>query len=91
MAFPQVYSVSGILIEVQILVSVFMHSVIGSLNGVLDIIQELIKDTALTTAIIMGVVAFLSKADIGGITKAIYTTVIRDVGVFTDVNLHRDK
>ena len=70
------------LIEVQSLVSVFMRRVIGSLNGVLDIIQELIKGTALTTVIIMGVVAFLSKAVIGGITKAIYTTMIRDAGVY---------
>lgn len=91
MAFPQVYSASGLLIEVQSLVSVLMRSVIGSLNGVLDIIQEFIKGTALTTAIIMGVVAFLSKEGIGGITKAIYTTVIRDTGVFTDVNLHKNK
>ena len=77
------------LIEVQSLVSVFMQSVIGSLNDVLYIIQELIKGIALTTAIIMRVVAFLSKGVIGGITKAIYTTMIRDAGVFTDVNLHK--
>ena len=91
MAFPQVYGNSGMLIEVQSLVSVFIRSVIGSVNGVLDIIQELIKSIALATAIGMGVVAFLSKGLIGGITKAKYTTVIRDARVFTDVNLNKNK
>ena len=45
----------------------------------------------LTTTIGMGVVAFLSKGLIGGITKDIYTTMIRDAGVFTDVNLDNKK
>ena len=68
-----------------------MRSLIGLLNGILDVVQELIKGIARTTVIIMGVAAFLSKGVIGGITKAIYTTVIRDAGVFTDVNLHKNK
>lgn len=88
MAFPQVYSVSGMLIEVLSLISVFSRGVICSLNGVLDIIQELVKGIALTTAICMGMVAFLPKGLIGRITKGIYTTVIRDAGVFADVNLN---
>jgi len=79
------------LIEVQGLVSIFMRSVISSLNGVLNIIQELIEGIALTTAIGMGLVAFLSKGLIGGITRAIYTTLIREAGVFTDVNLNKNK
>ena len=79
------------LTEVKSLVSVFMRSVIGSLNGVLDTIQELLKSIVLTTVIIMGVVTFLSKVIIGGISEAIYTTVIREAGVLTYVNLHKNK
>ena len=67
-AFPQVYSVSCMLIEVKTLVLVFMPSVIGSLSGVLDIILELLKSIVLTTAIIMRVVTFLPKVIIGGVT-----------------------
>lgn len=89
MAFPQVYSVSGMLIEVESLVLVFSRRVVGSLNGVLNIIQQLVKVIALTTTIGVGVVAFLSKRLISGITEAIYTTMIRDAGVFTDVNLEK--
>ena len=77
------------LIEVESLVLVFSRRVVGSLNGVLNIIQQLVKVIALTTTIGMGVVAFLSKRLISGITKAIYTTMIRDAGVFTDVNLDK--
>ena len=51
----------------------------------------LVQVIALTTTIGMGVVAFLSKGLIGGITKAIYTTMIRDAAVFTDVNLDNKK
>ena len=69
------------LTEVKSLVSVFMRSVTGSLSGVLDIIQELLKSIVLTTAIIMGVVTFLSKVIIGGITEAIYSTVIGEAVV----------
>lgn len=79
------------LIEVKSLVSVFMPSVIGSLSGVLDIIQELHKSIVLATAIIMRVVTFLSKLIISGITEAIYSTVIGEVVVFTYENLHKNK
>lgn len=79
------------LIEVKSLVSVFMPSVIGSLSGVLDIIQELHKSIVLTKAIIMRVVTFLSKLIISGITEAIYSTVIGEVVVFTYENLHKNK
>ena len=85
--FPQVYSVSGMLIEVKSLVSVF----IGSLSGVLDIIQELLKSIVLTTAIIVRVVTFLSKLIIGGITEAIYSAVIGEAVFFTYENLHKNK
>ena len=91
MAFPQVYSISGMLIEVQSLVLVLSRRVVSSLNGVLNIIQQHVEVIALTTVIGMGVVASLSKVLVSGITKAIYTTVIRDAGVFTDVNLKKNK
>ena len=83
-----VYSVFGILIEEQSLVVVFSRITVGSLNDVLNFIQQLVEVIALTTAIGMGVVVSLSKGLMGGITKAIYTIVIRDAGVFTDVNLN---
>ena len=89
MAFPQVHSVSGMLIEVQSLVLVFSRRIVVLLNGVLNIIQQLVEVTALQTTIGMGVVAFLSKGLIGGITKAIYSTMIRDAGVLTGVNLDK--
>ena len=89
MAFSQVHSVSGMLIEVQSLVLVFSRRIVGLLNGVLNIIQQLVEVTALQTTIGMGVVAFLSKGLIGGITKAIYSTMIRDAGVLTGVNLDK--
>ena len=79
------------LIEVQSLVLVLSRRVVGSLNGVLNIIQQHVEVIALTTVIGMGVVAFLSKVLVSGITKAIHTTVIRDAGVFTDVNLKKNK
>ena len=91
MAFQQVYSVSGMLTEVQCLVLVFSRILVGSLTSVLSIIQQLVQVIALTTTIGMGVVVFLSKGLIGGITKAIYTTMIRDAGVSTDVNLDNKK
>ena len=91
MAFSQVYSVSGMLIEVQSLVLVFSRRIVGLLNGVLNIIQQLVEVTALQTTIGMGVVAFLSRGLIGGITKAIYSTMIRDAGVLTGVNLDKKK
>lgn len=39
-------------------------------------------------AICMGMVVFLFKGFIGRIIKGIYIIVIRDVGVFVDVNLN---
>ena len=89
MAFSQVHSVSGMLIEVKSLVLVFSRRIVGLLNGVLNIIQLLVEVTALQTTIGMGVVAFLSRGLIGGITKAIYSTMIRDAGVLTGVNLDK--
>ena len=89
MAFPQDHSVSGMLIEVQSLVLVFSRRIVVLLNGVLYIIQQLVEVTALQTTIGMAVVAFLSKGLIGGITKAIYSTMIRDAGVLTGVNLDK--
>ena len=89
MAFPQEHSVSGMLIEVQSLVLVFSRRIVVLLNGVLNIIQQLVEVTALQTTIGMAVVEFLSKGLIGGITKAIYTAMIRDAGVLTGVNLDK--
>ena len=91
MAFQQVYSVSDMPTEVQSLVLVFSRILVGSLTGVLNIIQKLVQVIALTTTIGMGVLAIMSKVLIGGIPKAIYTTMIRDAGVFTDANLDNKK
>ena len=45
----------------------------------------------MTAAIGMGVVAFLPRGLVTGITKGVYTAVIGDTRVFTDVNLRDNR
>ena len=77
------------LVEVIALTTAISMGVVAFLSKGLNIVQQLVEVIALSTVISMGVVAFLSKGLISGITKAIYTTVIKDAGVFTDANLSK--
>lgn len=87
MALPEIYCLSGMMKEVQSLISIVCRRELSLLNGMLNRVQELLQSFALTAAIGMGVVAVLFHGLVAGITQGVNTAVIGDTRVVADVDL----
>ena len=91
MALPQTYRFDSMFTKVYSLILFFSWREVSLMGSILNGIQELFWSLALVASLGMGVVTLLPHGLVARVTERVYTTVIRDTWVFTDVDLRNKR